>query len=121
MQYRINISCEVRFIRWCLYIILYTKVFFDIQGSHLSSLIPIISWYSVSSSEDFIYYENASSEQSHLLTIDYSERGPLEIRVTFSSDVCSKATVIQYNSKSLLDITVITKICSCSQGHSDQC
>ena len=77
-----------------------------IQNSHLTSVNQIISWHSVSMN-DIIHYENDSY---YLLTIDYSETGPLEIAVTFSSNVCSKTTVIQYNSKSLVDIVVILSI-----------
>ena len=73
------------------------------QSSHLTSVNQIISWHSASMN-DIIHYENDSY---YLLTIDYNETGPLEIAVTFSSNVCSKTTVIQYNSKSLLDIVTI--------------
>ena len=73
------------------------------QNSHLSSVNQIISWHS-SSMNDIIHYENDSY---YLLTIDYNETGPLEIAVTFSSNVCNKTTVIQYNSKSLVDIVII--------------
>ena len=73
------------------------------QSSHLSSVNQIISWHSASMN-DIIHYENDSY---YLLTIDYNETGPLEITVTFSSNDCNKTTVIQYNSKSLLDIVAI--------------
>ena len=72
------------------------------QSSHLSSVNQIISWHSASMN-DIIHYENDSY---YLLTIDYNETGPLEIAVTFSSNVCSETTVIQYNSKSLVDIVM---------------
>ena len=78
---------------------------YDFQHSHQSSVIPTISWYSMSSED--IHYENVSFNDFHLLTIDYNETGPLEIAVTFSNDVSNKITVIQYNSKSLLDIVII--------------
>ena len=68
---------------------------FIFQNSHLTSVNQIISWHS-SSMNDIIHYENDSY---YLLTIDYNETGPLEIAVTFSNNVCSKTTVIQYNSK----------------------
>ena len=67
------------------------------QNGHLSSVNQIISCHS-SSMNDIIHYENDSY---YLLTIDYNETGPLEIAVTFSNNVCSKTTVIQYNSKIL--------------------
>ena len=73
------------------------------QSSHLSSVNQIISWHSASMN-DIIHYENDSY---YLLKIDYNETGPLEIAVTFSSNVCSKTTVIQYNSESLVDIVMI--------------
>ena len=43
----------------------------------------------------------AGSGDSHLLTLDYSETGPVEIAVTFSfsSSVCNKTTITQYNGK----------------------
>ena len=76
---------------------------FIFQSSHLTSVNQIISWHSFSLN-DIIHYENDSY---YLLTIDYNETGPLEIAVTFSSNVCNKTTVIQYNSKSLVDIVII--------------
>ncbi|CAI8018966.1 hypothetical protein GBAR_LOCUS11449 [Geodia barretti] len=45
---------------------------------------------------DPTYHERGSSEDSHLLTLDYSETGPVEIAVTFSSAVCNKTTVTHY-------------------------
>ena len=42
-------------------------------------------------------YERAGSGDSHLLTLDYSEIGPVEIAVTFSSSVCNKTTITHYN------------------------
>ena len=42
-------------------------------------------------------YERAGSGDSHLLTLDYSETGPVEIAVTFSSSVCNKTTITHYN------------------------
>ena len=70
--------------------------------------------------QDIIHYENDSY---YLLTIDYNETGPLEIAVTFSSNVCNKTTVIQYNSKSLVDIVIIkyVRFYLYSQEYSDQC
>ena len=44
-------------------------------------------------------YERAGSGDSHLLTLDYSETGPVEIAVTFSSSVCNKTTITHYNGK----------------------
>ena len=57
-----------------------------------------ISWRGVHSS-GARHYERGSSEDSHLLTLDYSETGPVEIAVTFSSAVCNKTTVTHYLSK----------------------
>ena len=47
------------------------------------------------------HYERASSEDSHLLTLDYSETGLVEIAVTFSSAVCNKTTVTHYLGKTV--------------------
>ena len=47
------------------------------------------------------HYERGSSEDSHLLTLDYSETGPVEIIVTFSSAVCNKTTVTHYLGKTV--------------------
>jgi hypothetical protein len=58
-------------------------------------VVPNISWHRVHGSEG-ILSERANSEGSHLLKLDYSETGPLEITVKFSSHVCSKSTVIHY-------------------------
>ena len=60
-------------------------------------------------SSENIHYENAGVNGSYyLLSIDYNETGPLEIEVTFSNNVCSKTTAIQYNSKSLLDHNIVS-------------
>ena len=92
LQHHINVSWEVS--RYCNINTVTMSIIF--QNSHLSSVNQIISWHSASMN-DIIHYENDSY---YLLTIDYNETGPLEIAVTFSSNVCSKTTVIQYNSKS---------------------
>ncbi|CAI8044963.1 hypothetical protein GBAR_LOCUS24887, partial [Geodia barretti] len=60
-----------------------------------------ISWRGVHSS-GARHYERGSSEDSHLLTLDYSETGPVEIAVTFSSAVCNKTTTITLNRKRCL-------------------
>jgi hypothetical protein len=66
------------------------------KSSHnMTSVNTTISWRGVHSS-GARHYERGSSEDSHLLTLDYSETGPLEITVTFSSHVCSKSTVTHY-------------------------
>ena len=57
-----------------------------------------ISWHGVNNSE---IIERGSSEDSHLLTLDYSETGPVEIAVTFSSAVCNKTTVTHYLGKTV--------------------
>ena len=57
-----------------------------------------ISWHGNSGAT---HYERGSSEDSHLLTLDYSENGPVEIAVTFSSAVCNKTTVIHYLGKTV--------------------
>ena len=59
-----------------------------------------ISWHGVHSS-GATHYERGSSEDSHLLTLDYSETGPVEIAVIFSSAVCNKTTVTHYLSKTV--------------------
>ena len=59
-----------------------------------------ISWRGVHSS-GARHYERGSSEDSHLLTLDYSETGPVEIAVTFSSAVCNKTTVTHYLGKTV--------------------
>ena len=38
---------------------------------------------------------------SHLLVLDHIDSGPVEIAVTFSSEVCNKTTVTNYTSKML--------------------
>ena len=48
-------------------------------------------------------YERACSGDSHLLTLDYSETGPVEIAVTFSSSVCNKTTITHYNGEIYLN------------------
>ena len=50
----------------------------------------------------------AGSGDSHLLTLDYSETGPVEIAVTFSSSVCNKTTITHYNGKIYLSNTPTT-------------
>ena len=55
-------------------------------------------------------YERAGSGDSHLLTLDYSETGPVEIAVTFSSSVCNKTTITHYNGKMYLSNTPTTII-----------
>ena len=69
------------------------------QSNHVMEPVDTtISWRGVHSS-GARHYERGSSEDSHLLTLDYSETGPVEIAVTFSSAVCNKTTVIHYLSK----------------------
>ena len=80
---------------------------YDIQHSHQSSVIPTISWYSMSSED--IHYENVSFNDFHLLTIDYNETGPLEIAVTFSNNVCSKISVTDFYGKIIIIIIVMNK------------
>ena len=72
---------------------------YEFQNSFSSSRTPTISWYRVNSTDD-VHYENASSEESHLLMIDYLETGPLKIAVTYSSPACNKTgDVIAINGK----------------------
>ena len=59
-----------------------------------------ISWHGVHSS-GATHYERGSSEDTHPLTLDYSETGPVEIAVTFSSAVCNKTTVTHYLGKTV--------------------
>ena len=64
------------------------------QSNHVIEPVnTTISWRRVHSS-GARHYERGSSEDSHLLTLDYSETGPVEIAVTFSSAVCNKTTTI---------------------------
>ena len=56
----------------------------------------------VHSSEDLHYDDITSSEESHLLILNYSVTGLLEISVTFSSHVCSKTIVTQYHGKTVI-------------------
>ena len=64
----------------------------------MTSVNTTISWRGVHSS-GARHYERGSSEDSHLLTLDYSETGPMEIAVTFSSAACNKTTVTHYLGK----------------------
>ena len=70
----------------------------------MASVATTISWVGDHSSGATRHYERVSSEDSHLLTLDYSETGPVEISVTFSSHLCNKTTVITYLGKT---------VCSC--------
>ena len=62
-------------------------------------------------------YERAGSGDSHLLTLDYSETGPVEIAVTFSSSVCNKTTITHYNGTMLC---VYVCVCVCDSLHNCQ-
>ena len=66
----------------------------------MTSVTTIISWHGVHSS-GATHYERGSSEDSHLLALDYSETGQVEIAVTFSSAVCNKTTVTHYLGKTV--------------------
>ena len=70
-----------------------------------------ISWHGVHSS-GATHYERGSSEDSHLLTLDYSETGPVEIAVTFSSAVCNKTSSLTYTltKKCVMPVQPTTKI-----------
>ena len=57
------------------------------------NVTTIISWRGNSGAT---HYERGSSENSHLLTLDYSVTGPMEIAVTFSSAVCNKTSSVNY-------------------------
>ena len=70
----------------------------------MTSVTTTISWVWVHSSGATRHYDRVSSEDSHLLTLDYSEIGPVEISVTFSSHFCNKTTVNTYLGKT---------VCSC--------
>ena len=75
-------------------------VFSTYQSSHnMTSVNTTISWVGVSGATR--QYERVISEDSHLLTLDYSETGPVEISVTFSSHLCNKTTVITYLRKTV--------------------
>ena len=75
-------------------------MFSKISKSEEVVLNTTISWHGVHSS-GATRYERGSSEDSHLLTLDYSETGPVEIAVTFSSAVCNKTTVTHYLGKTV--------------------
>ena len=72
----------------------------------MTSVATTISWVWVHSWGDTRHYERVSSEDSHLLTLDYSETGPVEISVTFSSHLCNKTTVTHYLGNVLLSCGV---------------
>ena len=80
---------------------------YDIQHSHQSSVIPTISWHSMSSGD--IHYENVSFNDFHLLTIDYNETGPLEIAVTFSNNVSNIISVTDFYGKIIIIIIIMNK------------
>ena len=73
---------------------------FHSQNGDMESMSTTISWHGVNSS-GATHYERGSSENSHLLTLDYSETGPVEIAVTFSGAVCNKTTVTHYLGKTV--------------------
>ena len=69
----------------------------------------MVSLCLVSSSGDI----HCGSEESHLLTIDYSETGPLEISVTFSRDDCNKTTIAHTSGKwSIVSLLIAQLICT---------
>ena len=80
---------------------------YDIQHSHQISVIPTISWHSMSSED--IHYENVSFNDFDLLTIDYNETGPLEIAVTFSNNVCSNISVTDFYGKIIIVTMIMNK------------
>ena len=69
-----------------------------------------ISWVGVSGA--MRHYERVSSEGSHLLTLDYSETGPVEISVTFSGHLCNKTTVITYLGKTVCSCLIVCVLLS---------
>ncbi|CAI8005357.1 hypothetical protein GBAR_LOCUS4180 [Geodia barretti] len=80
------------------------------KSSHnMTAVNTTISWGGVHSS-GARHYERGSSEDSHLLTLDYSETGPVEIAVTFSSAVCNKTTTITLNRKRCLTASETTPV-----------
>ena len=66
----------------------------------MSSIKTTVIWHRVQKSEE-IHYEKASSEVFHLLNLNYSVTGLLEIFVTFSSAACEKSSAIEYLGKVL--------------------
>ena len=59
-----------------------------------------ITWKSEGTND--IHYEVAGSEGYHLLSLNYSVTGLLEIAVKFSSGVCNKTSVTQYHGKTVV-------------------
>ena len=76
----------------------------------MTSVTTTISWVWVHSSGATRHYDRVSSEDSHLLTLDYSEIGPVELSVTFSSHLCNKTTVITYLGKTVYSCL---EVCVC--------
>ena len=66
----------------------------------ISAINTTVIWHRVQKSEE-VHYEKASSEVFHLLNLNYSVTGLLEISVTFSSAVCEKSSTIEYLGKIL--------------------
>ena len=57
---------------------------------------------------------HVTTEDSYLLTLYYSETGPVEIAVTFSSAVCNKTTVTHYLGKTVF---LSCGVCVCHSLH----
>ena len=76
-----------------------------------------ISWRGVHSS-GARHYERGSSEDSLLLTLDYSETGPVEIAVTFSSAVCNKTTTITHSLGKTVFLSCGVYVCHSLHMHS---
>ena len=66
----------------------------------MSAINTTVIWHRVQKSEE-IHYEKASSEVFHLLDLNYSVTGLLEISVTFNSGACEKTSAIEYLGKVL--------------------
>ena len=89
---------------------MYSKelVVISFQRGDMISVNTTISWRGSTG------YERAGSGDSHLLTLDYSETGPVEIAVTFSSSVCNRTTITHYNGKTIHIVCVTLPIIQCS-------
>ena len=73
--------------------------FFSHQNSHSESVKRTISWRDSSGAT---HYERVTaSEDSHQL--NFTDNGPVEIAVTFSSSVCNKTVTTNYSSERVCD------------------
>ena len=50
---------------------------------------------------------NLLAQRTHLLTIDYSDTGPLEVSVTFSSAACNKTSFTDIYGKKTINFSPV--------------